>query len=103
MKRVINCKLYDTEAAEQIAQYAPNTDRGDFNFLMETLYRTEDGEYFLHGEGGPKTKYAKRRNGGRAGSKEIKPLTDEQALDWCENRSIDGDIVVEEFADLIEV
>ena len=102
MKRVIDRKLYDTETAEQIAQYAPITDRGDFNFLCETLYRSEDGECFLHGEGGPKTKYAKRCSGGTTGSAEIKPLTDEQALDWCENRSIDGEIVTEEFADLIE-
>ena len=29
MQRVINRKLYDTEQAEQIARYAPLTDRGD--------------------------------------------------------------------------
>lgn len=103
MKRVINRKLYDTEAAEKIAQYAPITDRSDFNFLVETLYRTDDAEYFLHGEGGPATEYAQRCNGGKTGGAEIKPLTDEQALDWCEDHSIDGEIVVGEFADLIEV
>ena len=102
MKRVINRKLYDTETAEKIAQYAPITDRSDFNFLVETLYRTGDGEYFLHGVGGPATKYAQRCSGGKTGGEEIELLTDEQAIDWCENQSIDGEIVVDEFSDLIE-
>ena len=103
MKRVIDRKLYDTETAEPIAQYAPITDRGNFNYLIETLYRTEDGEYFLHGEGGAATEYAQRCNGGKTDGAEIKLLTEEQALDWCEERSMDGEIVLDEFADLIEV
>ena len=74
MKRVINRKLYDTDSAEQIAHYARNTDQRDFNYFVETLYNTEDGEYFLHGRGGPKTKYAKRRNGCTTGSEEIQAL-----------------------------
>ncbi len=102
MKRVIDRKLYDTETAEKIARYAPITDRGDFNYLIETLYHTEDGEYFLHGEGGAATEYAQRCNGGKSDGAEIKLLTEEQALDWCEERSIDGEIVLDEFADLIE-
>ena len=63
MQRVIERKLYDTDRAEQIAQHAPNTDRGDFYYLIETLYKTSGGEYFLHGEGGAATKYAKPCNG----------------------------------------
>lgn len=102
MQQVINRKLYDTDAAEQIAQYARNTDRQDFNYFVETLYKTEDGEYFLHGKGGPSTKYSKRINGGTAGSEEIKVLSEEGALDWCEKRSIDGEIVVGEFGHLID-
>lgn len=102
MQRVINRKLYDTDRAEQIAQYAPNTDRGDFHYLIETLYRTQDGEYFLHGQGGAATEYAKPHNGGRTGSEQIEALTEEAALDWCENREIDGEVVVEEFGHLVE-
>lgn len=102
MKRVIDRKLYDTEQAEAIARYARNTDRGYFHYFLETLYKTDNGEYFLHGEGGPKTKYAERFNGGRTGGAEIKLLTDEQAVNWCEKCSIDGEVVIEEFADLIE-
>ena len=103
MQRVINRKLYDTNEAEQIAQHAPNTDTGDFNYLIETLYKTPGGEYFLHCEGGAATKYAKPCNGGgRTGGQELDPLTEEAALDWCEERSIAGEVVVEEFGELIE-
>lgn len=43
MQRVIDRKLYDTNQAEQIARHAPNTDRGDFHHLIETLYKTPEG------------------------------------------------------------
>ncbi|WP_436910223.1 hypothetical protein [Halosimplex marinum] len=102
MKQVIDRKLYDTETAEEIAQYAPITDKGDFNYLIETLYKTPDGEYFLHGDGGAATKWAKKVSDGKVPGEEIQCLSDEEALDWCEKRSIDGEIVVEEFSELIE-
>jgi hypothetical protein len=102
MKQVIDRKLYDTDAAEQIAQHAPITDKSDLYYLIETLYKTSDKEYFLHGDGGAATKWSKKVTEGRAADEKIKPLTDEEALDWCEERCIDGEIVVEEFSDLIE-
>lgn len=102
MKRVRDRRLYDTEQADQIAEYAPITDRGDFNYLIERLYRTPEGEYFLHGKGGASTKYRKRISGGHTDGEELRLLTEEEALDWCEHRSIDGDIVVKEFGHLID-
>ena len=59
MQRVIDRKLYDTDRAEQIAKHAPNTDRGDYHYLIETLYKTSERGYFLHCEGGAATEYAK--------------------------------------------
>jgi len=102
MKQIIERKLYDTDRAEQIAKYAPNTDRGDFYFLIETLYKTADGVYFLHCEGGAATEYAKPCNGGQTSGEELRILDEETALDWCEERVIDGNIVVDEFEHLIE-
>ncbi|XVH32634.1 hypothetical protein ACNS7O_05455 [Haloferacaceae archaeon DSL9] len=102
MQRVIDRKLYDTDRAEQIARHAPNTDRGNFHYLIETLYKTSEGEYFLHCEGGAATEYAKPCEGGRTAGEEIDPLDVEAALDWCEERAIDGEIVVAEFGHLIE-
>ncbi|AFZ73779.1 hypothetical protein [Natronobacterium gregoryi] len=102
MQRVIDRKLYDTDQAEQIARYAPLTDKGDFNYLIETLYKTSDGEYFLHGDGGAATKWAEKISNKRMSSEEIQLLTDEEALNWCEERAVDGEIVVEEFSHLVE-
>lgn len=103
MQRVIDRKLYDTDRAEQITQHAPNTDRGDFYYLIETLYKTSEGEYFLHCEGGAATEYAKPCDGGgRTAGEELDLLDEEAALDWCEKRAIDGQIVVEEFGHLVE-
>ncbi|RZV10520.1 hypothetical protein BDK88_1688 [Natrinema hispanicum] len=102
MQRVIDRKLYDTDQAKQIARYAPLTDKGDFNYLIETLYKTSDGEYFLHGDGGAATKWAEKISNKRMPSEEIQLLTDEEALNWCEERAVDGEIVVEEFGHLVE-
>jgi hypothetical protein len=103
MQRVIDRKLYDTDRAEQIAQYAPNKDRSDLYYLVETLYEAAGGGYFLHCEGGAATQYAKPcSGGGTTGGAEIEPLDEEAALDWCEEHGIDGKVVVDEFGHLIE-
>lgn len=104
MQQVIDRTLYDTDSdsVEQIAKYAPNTDTSDFQFLIETLYRRDDGEYFLHGRGGAQTTYSQRRNGHHTGGETIEPMSEEDALDWCEQREIDGEVVMAEFADLID-
>ncbi|MCU4971853.1 hypothetical protein OB955_03760 [Halobacteria archaeon AArc-m2/3/4] len=103
MKRVIDRQLYDTKSAEQIARYAPITDRGDFHHQIETLYKSDGGEFFLHAEGGPATEYAERCNGGKTSGEVIKLMDEDAALDWCEERSIDGEIIVAEFSHLIEI
>jgi hypothetical protein len=103
MNRVIGRKLYDTDRAEQIAQHAPNRGRGDFHYLVETLCRTPSDEYVLHCEGGAATEYSQPCDGGgRTAGEELIPLDEEAAPDWCEERAIDGQIVVAEFDELIE-
>lgn len=102
MKQLINRKLYDTDKADRIAQYCPIPDPREFNFIKEELYKTEDGEYFLAAKGGPQTKWAEKNGAYRSGSEEIVPVTDEEAVDWCEERQIDGEIILNEFEHLIE-
>jgi hypothetical protein len=102
MERVIDGKLYDTNEARQVAEWRNMADTGDFGFCREVLYVTENGRYFIFGEGGPKTSYSQRTGDGWAGGKEIKPITSEAALQWCEDKSIKGEIVAEEFDDEIE-
>lgn len=102
MRQIINQKVYDTENAEQIAKHGSIVDKRDFHALAETLYKDPDGEYFLHCQGGAATQYAKQAREGTTYGEELQLLTKEEALEWCEKRAIDAEIVIEEFADLIE-
>ena len=56
MKKVINGKAYDTEKAKPVAHWKNWGSWRDFEHIEETLYRKRHGEFFLFGEGGPKTK-----------------------------------------------
>ena len=49
MKKIIDGKIYNTETAEKIGFYC-NGESG-FGRFHETLYKTQKGRYFTHGEG----------------------------------------------------
>lgn len=84
MKKIINGKRYDTETAKACGWRTYSTPR-DFNHLEETLYRKRSGEFFLHGIGGPMTKYAESLGGNSwSGGEKIIPLTIEEAKEWAE-------------------
>jgi hypothetical protein len=102
MREIIDRKVYDTDDAERIANHGSIVDKGDFHALAETLYKDPDGEYFLHCQGGAATEYAEQTPNGATYGETLESLTVEEALDWCEQRSIDSEAVLEEFADLIE-
>ena len=57
MKKIINGKVYDTETAQVLGSWSNMSDRS-FERIDETLYRKRTGEFFLHGEGGPMSRYA---------------------------------------------
>lgn len=57
---------------------------------------------FLHCQGGAATQYAEQTSNGRTYGETLELLSKEEALDWCEKRAVNADVVVEEFADLIE-
>lgn len=103
MQQVIDRTLDDTETAEQIAHYEEVTESTTFLFLIEGLYKTSEGDYFSHGRGGAQTNYATRTGDGTTVDEKIRAFTAEQALDWCENREIDGEIIADEFPDLIDI
>jgi hypothetical protein len=84
MKRIINGKRYDTETATEVATWGHGY-RGDFDEVTETLYRTKSGAWFLHGEGGPNTRW--RQTVGQnewSGGEGIEPLTETEAREWLE-------------------
>jgi hypothetical protein len=85
MKKIINGKRYDTETADIVASDQANCAVNDFNFCRERLHLKTTGEYFLHGEGGPMTKYAvMASDNSRSGGENIIPLTRAEAMNWCE-------------------
>lgn len=86
MKKIINGKLYDTDTAKGLGSWS-NGEWGDFSHVEETLYRKRTGEFFLHGEGGPMTQYAKScGNNSWSGGEKIIPLSAAKAREWAEGK-----------------
>ena len=103
MKKVINGKIYNTDTAIEIT-YHSYSNYSDFNYLCETLYKTQKGNYFLHGEGGAASKYAEYiSQGTRSGSSVIISMTSVEALTWVEENFEDTpECIFTEFSDLLE-
>lgn len=87
MRRVIKGKTYNTETSKVVGQWWNGLSAGDFNHCCETLYRNTKGAYFIHGEGGPMSKYAKSTGQNQwSGGEEIIPMTAEEAQAWAEGK-----------------
>jgi hypothetical protein len=84
MKMIIDRKRYDTDTAEEIDWWWNGCSHGDFHHLAETLYRTKNGVWFLHGSGGALTQYAESLENGRSrcGGETLVPMAEEAAADW---------------------
>ena len=97
MKKIIEGKLYDTDTAKEVGMWANAGSWRDFSHMVERLYRKRTGEFFLHGQGGPATKYAEStgQNSWSGGSKII-PLTVASARKWAEEH-LDADEYAEIF------
>ena len=90
MKKIINRKMYDTETAKCVGSFSYGSCR-DFDHYAEELYRKKTGEYFLYGEGGAASKYARGVDqNSTSGGWEITPLSEERAMDWAE-KYLDAD------------
>ena len=85
MKKIINGKVYDTDTAKELGTWGNPGSWRDFNHMEETLYRKKTGEFFLHGEGGPMTKYARAvEQNSWSGGERIMPMTFAEARAWAE-------------------
>lgn len=84
MKKIINGKLYDTTTAQLVGSWDNNMG-GTFDYAAESLYRKRTGEFFLHGKGGARSRYATHCGNDSWGSGEaIIPLRWEAARQWAE-------------------
>ena len=83
MKKYINSKVYNTDTATLVGEWS-NGSR-DFNWCEELLYRKKTGEYFMHGKGGPMSRYAEQIEQNSWGNSEaLTPLSYENARKWAE-------------------
>ena len=82
MKKIINNRVYDTATAKRLGE-----DGGGDGFYRwsEVLYQKRTGEFFLHGEGGPATKYAHSIGQNQwSGGEKILPMDVDAARKWVE-------------------
>jgi hypothetical protein len=101
--KTINGKRYNTDTAQAIASYRNTGDRRDFHQFEEALYVTPSGAFFLVGEGGPMSKYAKStgQNSWSGSSDNFTSLTRADALRWCEDHGVDTATIETHFSDLL--
>lgn len=83
MKLTINAQVYDTQKATPVAKF-DNGGASKLHSVVETLYRSLNGNWFLHGRGGALTEYAQYGAETITSGERITPMTEAEALDWCE-------------------
>lgn len=102
MKAIIQGKRYDTDIAIEIGSASNNLSTRDFSHWSATLYRTPiANRFFLAGEGGPMSRWARPSGNMRTGGEGIIALDREEALAWAEQH-LDAETVEAHFSDDIE-
>lgn len=101
MRSVVNNKIYDTAKAEEIAVWSNGYNYHDFNSCTETLYRTEKGNWFLHGEGGANSRYCTHCGNSRGPGEQIIALSDYEVKQWLVEKD-NVDVLEKYFADELE-
>lgn len=85
MKKIINGKMYNTETAKALGTAYGNAPANSYEYWEETLFQKKNGEYFLHGHGGPASQYAKCIDMNTwSGGDKFTPLTEMEAMKWAE-------------------
>lgn len=85
MNKIIAGRRYDTESAREVGHVSADFSTSDFSYWEETLFQKRTGEYFLFGEGGPMSRYAKSSGYNEWGwGEKIIPLSIEGAQKWAE-------------------
>ena len=86
MIRVINGAKYNTDTAKPLGVWNNGLSSDNLNYCAEALYRTKAGRYFIHGVGGPNTRYNKIiGDSSWAGGEDIQPLSIGAAKAWAED------------------
>jgi len=84
MKKIIMGRKYDTNTARSVG-YDEYGQPGNFHHWEEELFQKKNGEFFLYGNGGPRSKYCIQTDiNSWSGGEKIIPMTEEEAKDWAE-------------------
>lgn len=86
---------YDTAKAEVVCRHERGFPR-DSQYEDTTLYRTSGGRFFLAGQGGARSRWAKRVSGGLTNGEGLTPVTVEEAREFAEQHA-EADTVEEFF------
>ena len=101
MKKIINGKRYDTDTAKFIG-HAGYSHPSDLDYWSENLYVKKTGEFFIHGEGGARSRYGRQTSQNWwSGGEKIRPLSLKEAQEWAE-KYLDGDKYEEIFGKIEE-
>lgn len=85
MNKVIRGKRYNTETAKLVGTWEANEPENSDFWEKEELYQKRSGEFFLIGQGGAQTQYARFSMGGESKpGVELHPIEPEEASDWAE-------------------
>ena len=101
MKRIINNKLYDTDTATLKGSYNNGYYSSDFYHVSIDLYQKRTKEFFLDIEGGPLSKYGETCGRESYGTRQIKPLSNEEAKKWA-IKHLNADKYMELFGEVEE-
>lgn len=101
MKQIIEGKRYDTSNAQEIGSWWNGYPTSDFHYCEEKLYLTPKGNFFLAGEGGALSQYARSHGNATGGGEAITPLSREEAFQWAQEH-LDVEDYQEVFGDMVE-
>jgi len=78
-------KIQNFYGSKLIATYTNDLPKNDLDYVLEGLFKKEDGAFFLAGESGPRGRYAKNESlGGKVGGEDVYILSPEEAKEWIE-------------------
>lgn len=88
MRKIIDRCVYDTEKAELIAEWSNDFMSSDFRHQSEELYRTQRGNWFLVGSGGPMSDFHKPAGSGGSvtGTTIMAKMSEDEVLTWFEEK-----------------
>jgi hypothetical protein len=101
MKAIIDGKRYDTDTATLVAGISGGDGPRDFRWEDTGIYVTPKGNWFLSGEGGPLTRWARPCGSGSSGGSGIEAIDRDQARHYLEGLG-ETAAIEEYFADEIE-